>query len=368
MHGRQQRHLVRAPLRARLRPAAPGPALCRDGMSPVLEDADALLRRRAPRARAAAGRPPASRPSRCRARGRRRRRDLPRSTRSPGAVLAPLRRLRARPGLRARRARARRPGWRSTGGGSSTSPIRRRTAGRGRAARRRERGRRAGRRPRRAGRRRGGADRPDLRGRPRGGLDRRSSTRASSGVGDVRPARCEQREPATPRPIAVMIDADGAVLVADAAHPRLLRFDAGWPAARRRRAPGAAVRRAPRRAGGARRADEGVRPTRAALPRRGLRAVPTRRATAASVSPPCTARCACCMLRLAPTLRAVRDLRERGAGRRHARRRMAPDRDRRRSPAGDLAQGPDRHRGRPGGPRATRRRSRPSPTRDPARA
>jgi hypothetical protein len=31
--------------------------------------------------------------------------------------------------------------------------------------------------------------------------------------------------PAGPRPIAVMIDADGSVLVADAAHPRLLSFD-----------------------------------------------------------------------------------------------------------------------------------------------
>ena len=34
-----------------------------------------------------------------------------------------------------------------------------------------------------------------------------------------------EAQPASPRPIAVMIDADGSVLVADAAHPRLLRFD-----------------------------------------------------------------------------------------------------------------------------------------------
>ena len=36
--------------------------------------------------------------------------------------------------------------------------------------------------------------------------------------------------PETPRPIAVMVDEDGSVLVADASHPRLLRFTpAGYP-------------------------------------------------------------------------------------------------------------------------------------------
>jgi phage tail-like protein len=39
-------------------------------------------------------------------------------------------------------------------------------------------------------------------------------------------ARSLTGEPEQPAPIAVMIDADGAVMVADASHPRLLRFDA----------------------------------------------------------------------------------------------------------------------------------------------
>jgi phage tail-like protein len=39
------------------------------------------------------------------------------------------------------------------------------------------------------------------------------------------PARNPENLPATPRPFAVMIDADRTVLVADAGHPRLLRFD-----------------------------------------------------------------------------------------------------------------------------------------------
>lgn len=39
------------------------------------------------------------------------------------------------------------------------------------------------------------------------------------------PARNADGLPTTPRPIAVMVDADGSVLVADASHPRLLRFD-----------------------------------------------------------------------------------------------------------------------------------------------
>ncbi|MEJ7812803.1 MAG: phage tail protein [Gemmatimonadaceae bacterium] len=39
-------------------------------------------------------------------------------------------------------------------------------------------------------------------------------------------ARNAEGLPATPRPIAVMVDADGTVLVADASHPRLLRFTA----------------------------------------------------------------------------------------------------------------------------------------------
>jgi phage tail-like protein len=38
------------------------------------------------------------------------------------------------------------------------------------------------------------------------------------------PPRNGEGQPAGPRPIAVMVDADGAILVADASHPRLLRF------------------------------------------------------------------------------------------------------------------------------------------------